>query len=297
MQNDPETSEITDALRELYQQRTDLMLASQGMYNRCRAICIRACGGNRPAGEKAHLLIKRNYAQRARKSSRGRPPAPVVVPLDLHWLVAHLEPLLCAEITLEIPRAALEAQLSALAARLPVWGSFGAGVSGFGALSLAKIIGECGDLGNYANPAKLWKRMGLGLVNGERQRRACDPALAREMGYSPRRRAVMFVIGDCLIKQQSAYRAVYLERLAFEHQKLVAAGFVPASSCAETVENWRRRALPPIRKIGAKEFDKACHASVQMLHMRAQRFMEKRFLRDLWRAWRNPQPARLMEAA
>jgi hypothetical protein len=52
---------------------------------------------------------------------------------------------------------------------------------GFGFKSLGIVIGECGDLANYPNPGKLWKRMGPGSVHKERQ----DPGrihLARRKG-------------------------------------------------------------------------------------------------------------------
>jgi hypothetical protein len=37
---------------------------------------------------------------------------------------------------------------------------------GAGALGLATIVAECGDLSNYATPAKLWKRLGFAPYDG-----------------------------------------------------------------------------------------------------------------------------------
>ena len=56
-----------------------------------------------------------------------------------------------------------EKKLEKLAKQLPVW-SWVENVRGVGPLSLAQMIGELGDLSGYSNPAKPWKRMGLGLV-------------------------------------------------------------------------------------------------------------------------------------
>lgn len=140
---------------------------------------------------------------------------------------------------------------------------------GFGWVGAAQIIGEAGDLGQYSNPAKLWKRMGLGLISsGERQQKFTDKAKAIEAGYNPRRRSTMFVIGDSMIKAKGPYRELYLARKAFEVEKAVAAG---------------KRVLPAA-KIPKKEA--ATCMSEGHVHIRAQRYMEKRLLRDLWRAWR-----------
>ena len=66
-----------------------------------------------------------------------------------------------------------------------------------------------------------------------------------------RRRSAIWTIGDSLIKQnEDGYRAVYDERKQYEKAR-----------------------DPEMSKMYA--------------HRRAQRYMEKRLLRDLWRAWRD----------
>lgn len=143
--------------------------------------------------------------------------------------------------------------LEKLARGLPVW-PFAERVRGFGAVSLAVIIGEAGDLSNYATKSKLWKRMGLAVIDGVRQGGLPKGSSAErwiEHGYSPVRRSRMFVVGDCLIKtnRDGPYRRAYDERKAYELAK-----------------------APEMKPIQA--------------HRRAQRYMEKRLLRDLWQAWR-----------
>lgn len=145
-------------------------------------------------------------------------------------------------------------RMTALAEQLPAWQSFGLGVRGFGAPSLAVIVGEAGDLSIYDNPSKIWKRMGLAVFNGKRQGGLPKGAPKEEWiahGYSRQRRSRMWVIGDTLIKgnRDGIYRRVYLERKAYEIAR-----------------------DPDIKPIKA--------------HRRAQRYMEKRLLRDLWQAWR-----------
>lgn len=158
------------------------------------------------------------------------------------------EPLVLARAVIKPCRMRSERECQRLAKRLPVWPWVEA-INGFGALGLAQIIGETGDLSLYSNPAKVWKRMGLAVFNGKSQRRVAG-AGAIEQGYSPVRRSIMFCIGDSLLKKQNPYRELYLARKVLEQSKL------PDG----TKMHW---------------------------HRRAQRYVEKRLLRDLWRAWRD----------
>jgi hypothetical protein len=149
-------------------------------------------------------------------------------------------------------------QMERLAVTLPAWADFGKEIRGFGAGSLAVIVAEAGDLANYASEAKLWKRMGLAVIDGVRQGGLTKGASKDDWivhGYSPQRRSRMWNIGDAIIKgnRDGAYRTIYLARKAYELA--------------------RDPAMRPI------------HA-----HRRAQRYMEKRLLRHLWRAW-NHEPA------
>jgi hypothetical protein len=165
-------------------------------------------------------------------------------------------------------------EMERLASSLPVWASFGEGVKGFGSRSLAVIIGETGDIGSYATVAKLWKRMGLAVMNGVRQgglRKTASAAEWIEHGYSARRRSYMFVIGDVLVKNKGNYREVYLARKEYEREQAVVRGLIVAPSAK----------IPAARKA---EFISDGH-----VHKRSQRYMEKRLLRDLWQAWRRAE--------
>lgn len=153
---------------------------------------------------------------------------------------------------------AVKRDLEKLAKQLPVYAWIDCPERrGIGALSLALLVGAIGDLSNYSNPAKVWTRMGVGLRDGERQRRVAGRdkesiAKAIRMGYSPTRRALMHVVGECLIKQNGAdgpYKTLYNTRKVYEAEK-------------------------------APELPKIAH------HKRAMRYMEKRLLKDLWQAWR-----------
>src|SRR4029434_9391043 len=62
-------------------------------------------------------------------------------------------------------RDAVEKNMTALAEQLPIM-AWVKSVRGAGALGLATIIAEAGDLGNYTNPAKLWSRLGFAPYDG-----------------------------------------------------------------------------------------------------------------------------------
>lgn len=155
---------------------------------------------------------------------------------------------------------ACERRLLALAARLPA-AAWVEATRGAGMRSLAAIVGEAGDLSGYANPAKLWKRMGLAVIDGRAQRRVAMPrgadAKARakaleeiaRQGDSPRRRAIMHDVAVKLVMAGGEYADLYRTRKAYEAER-----------------------APDMAKNHA--------------HKRALRYAAKRLLRDLWRAWR-----------
>lgn len=177
----------------------------------------------------------------------------------------------------EIEKAATK-EMERLAKSLPVWASWAENVRGFGARSLAVIVGEAGDLFDYPKKGHLWKRMGLAVMDGVRQgglRKGADKEDWIAHGYSAKRRSRMFVIGDALVKVGDHYRKVYLARKEYERRRAEAAGLIiaPAAKIPEKRSN---------------EFISDGH-----IHHRAQRYMEKTLLRDLLAAWKNERKARL----
>ncbi len=150
-------------------------------------------------------------------------------------------------------RASLEKDLELLAAQLPV-ADWARQQKGFGLLRLGFIIGETGDLSNYATKEKVWKRMGLAIAPDGKAQRRVRGSDAIEMGFNPRRRAVMYVVGDCLIRQKGHYKAIYDQR---------------------------------------KEYEKQAHPELPLivLHRRAKRYMEKALLADLWQEWQRTTAA------
>ena len=138
-------------------------------------------------------------------------------------------------------------------------------------LGLAILVGEIGDLSNYENPAKVWKRMGLAVMDGIRQGGLSKGSPAEDWikhGYNKRRRSALWTISDCLLKtngKDGQYKKLYDERKVMEHKRL--------------------------KKQWIKEGNKENKYKPMHAHRRAQRFMEKRLLRDLWNAWNNKKIA------
>jgi hypothetical protein len=193
---------------------------------------------------------------------------------DTHGLVvsplialAACEPLLQARDILEEYRKAEEKKLRKLAKELPVW-EWVETIMGAGELSLAQIIGETGDLSDYSNPGKVWKRLGLAPYKGK----ACSTWRSLggltaddwvECGYSPARRSVMFNVGECFIKAGGKYREVYdIVKVKYAERE------------------WCGKCHPK------GETDDREHCTPSHIHNRAHRYMVKKFIKHLWQEWR-----------
>lgn len=187
-----------------------------------------------------------------------------------------------------------EKYLIRLAETLPVWDAWAKAVHGFGPLGLAVIVGEAGDLSAYRKKGHLWKRMGVAVIGagiGVADVRQGNPGPHATKdawiahGYSPVRRSRLFTVGEALIKASGGpYRAIYIARLRYEHARAIHECLIPASSSAQTVESWAARGLPKLEKV--TKIDPEKHRSAGHMANRAQRYMEKRLLKDLWQAWR-----------
>jgi hypothetical protein len=160
--------------------------------------------------------------------------------------------------------------MTKLAVTLPVWESWGKDIRGFGAKSLAVIVAEAGDLSNYSNVSKLWKRMGLAVMGDVRQGGLAKGAGADawiEHGYSPKRRSQIWNIGDAMIKAQ--VRKVNDDAGDDTGERMALGAYGHAYLDRKAYELARDPDMQPIKA-----------------HRRAQRYMEKRLLKHLWQAWR-----------
>ena len=223
---------------EQWRLRQDMVRAMSRLTLQAKAILRRICDGDKTEANKLYRSLSNG------KDHELAGVAQIAV-----------APLLMAREPLEATRKAIEKCLIVMAKKLPI-AHMVEDTSGLGHPGLAAIVGECGDLSAYKSVAAVWKRCGLAVIDGGRQRKIAGDA-AIEHGYSPSRRAVIWTITDSLFKAQSAgmkdgaepgpYRALY--------------------------DGWKAEEL-------AKELTKG-HA-----HNRAMRKVGKRLLRDLTVAWR-----------
>src|SRR5260221_201728 len=237
-------------IRETNRAREDMLRADNKLILQIKAIRRRLAAA---AGDQLVNDTRVHVVPGAASSAEGDHPSCVtpLAPVSLADLsTMYLEE---SRAVLHSHRLTFERQLAKLAKQLPVW-PWVESIRGFGALGLAQIIGECGNLWNYDGPAKVWKRMGLAVIEGERQQRKKN-VIAITHGYSPRRRSLMYVMGDSLIKgnRDGEYRTYYLAEKERQREKL------PDAAQAH-------------------------------VHNRAQRHMEKRLLKHLWQAWRAYTP-------
>lgn len=155
----------------------------------------------------------------------------------------------------------IDKAMTKLAKKLPI-APWVESVRGFGFSSLAHLVGEAGDLSAYPSVAGVWKRCGLAVIDGERQRKCADADKASAHGYSPERRSVFWNIAEPIARLQRTW----VDKATGEIRK-------PADPYGEYLEAEKARAL---------------EAGLSPAHAenRAKRHMAKRVLRDMTVEWR-----------
>lgn len=235
-------------------QRRQIVRAQNRLLLQIQAICRGVCDGDKTEGRKVYAaLVKGSIYGPSIKAN-----------LTTRHLFEALKPL-------DIARKDIEKQLTAEAKLLPVYPWVKENVRGMEALSLAKIIGEAGDLSQYANKGKLWKRMGIALVDGIRQGGLNSKTATKEdwirHGYNPGRRSDLFVVGDSILKAQ-----------------------IRKVKDAAGEDTGERTSIGPYGEIYLKrkayELARDSEMTPMHAHRRAQRYMEQRLLKHLWQAWR-----------
>lgn len=166
-------------------------------------------------------------------------------------------------------RADTEKSLISYAKKLPFadWVQSDA-CPGFSLVNYGKLIGTVRNLADYKSPGAVWKMIGLAPYKKGDVTKACSTWMYEggltsadwvKAKYSPSRRSMAYVIGDCLIK---------------------------AGGGVEHPEKWNRYSKLYYER---KEYEKRKAPILKPIihHRRAQRVMEKRLVRDLWVMWRD----------
>lgn len=153
---------------------------------------------------------------------------------------------------------------------------------GFGILSLAILIGECGDLTNYKSPGRIWRRMGLipWTYNGETRMGSTWMKLGlpnaewEAFGYNPTRRSIAFLFGENIVKcnGNGPYRRRYL--------------YAKAKAYADHPE-WKWNKCPKCGKRRRKNCT-TCGGSghtCKQAHRHGMLIASKYMIKYLWRQW------------
>jgi hypothetical protein len=235
---------------EQWRRRQDMLRAHQRLNLQAQAVCRRFVDGDKVAAGKLWAKVRDDPA---------------------HDLRMWLGPFLLAMEPLEGAQREIERQLAKLAKQLPCH-AWALGVRGLGDVSLAAIVGECGiGPGEFRSVSALWKRMGLAVIGGGRQRRITGDA-ALEHGYSAQRRALLWNIGGNIIKGQ-----IRSEK-GEDGKKLEGTSFALGELGQVYLD---RKAYLVARNASLVDPWSPLH-----IHNDAKRYMEKRLLRQLWAEWR-----------
>lgn len=203
-------------------------------------------------------------------------PAPVSLlddNLTVTALVTAAEPFFKGKRSFDDWAAQYEKQMVRLARQLPVW-PWVEQIRGVSALTLANIIGETGDLNLYANPGKIWRRMG------------CAPFEKRGEVHTGK----AWKVGGSWTKQKLSAEEwetfAYCGRRRSVVYNLTAS--IKRACCGSNrdkpgADNEYVRRYDEV-KLRAKEV----HPDWTPIHVEnhALLLMGKRFLRDLWQQWR-----------
>ena len=308
--------EIIDMITERYRRRTAWHKAEKNLILQGKAICRRLLGSTKEAASDLFDKIRKlKDGEIEAILANDIDPSAKHNDLDLINGVWNVYPIIYALNYIEKQRLIVEAEYSQMVKRLPIasWVKTQDGVS-WG--SIAAIIGSTGDLRHYANPSRVWKRMGLAVMPDGRQRPMRDAERAKTHGYNPQRRSVMWNIGTSILRTQTEkyedeidpetgefvrdakgkkiktdivkkpageWRILYDQRRAYEEEKNAngdyadqAAQRLREANFAKTTSAYKLYSegkLPPLH-----------------LHARAQRFMEKRFLLQMWKEWNAVMP-------
>lgn len=213
-------------------------------------------------------------------------------------------------------RKKIEKEMEDLASKLSL-APFAKAVRGFGELGLAVMQAEAGiPISEYRTVSGLWKRLGLAVIGGRRQRRVTDKEQAILHGYSPKRRAEVYAfLSDTMLKGQwNGPRLQCVEcnaKCKFTIDKK--SGLPICEKCSMTGESsdiiaahaagpygevyGRRKAATTPRiaataDLDAKDPNKWTGGRVEN---DARRIMSKALLRDLWRAGQGLPPRGLAD--
>jgi len=276
--NLPDYSAAAWQLKELQFRRVTYTREINALQNRAEAMIRRALGWQPDMPEKQRIALNKRAAAMRVAMEKGERVEPLAEELrgDVVLFFASRK-------VLEEPRAEVVAEMESIAQTFPAWTEWAKGVRGFGARGFAVTIGITGDLFGYATVSKVWKRLGLAVINGERQRRISgNSELAKEHGYAPKRRAEMYTFfSDSMLRSQWA--GGHLPEDPFRLPR-------PLGPYGAVYGREKARALPRVEATAHLDPKHPDKWTTKRVDNHARRLMTKALLRDLWRVWHGQAP-------
>lgn len=205
------TNPLIAQIVETWRIRQDMVRAQQKLTLQIKSICRRYTKGDKKEADALYASMQNGMAHPLAQSC--------------HMACVGL---FAARVPLEEQRKGYEKTLAKLGKQLPI-AHMADEIKGVNHGTLATIVGECGDLSAYRSVSAVWKRAGLAVIEGGRQRRVSGDA-ALEHGYSPSRRSTFWNISAALLKSQGKddnagpYRQIYDARKEYERPRVESDG-------------------------------------------------------------------------
>lgn len=280
----PSVAELCGELMGLQRRRT-FAIRQQSRCDRSTEAFIRTLLGYRtdlPDKERKRLSAEavriKNTIERGEDQNTAADPAiaPVVQACSMVVLQSA-----ASRVGWDAIRTSTEAEMCRLAKQLPAW-PFVKSVKGVSELGLAVIVGEAKDLALYPTHSHLWKRLGLSVMDGNRQGNPGKGASKDDWiahGYVRCRRAEIYAfLDDVMFRSQWRGDKDADGKNPAKTKQPVA---VSAHAIGPYGEAYGRKKAEYL----AREWVPA-HADNA-----ARRYMAKKFIRDLWNAWRGADTA------
>ena len=272
----PDIAEAAKELQRLQRKRSIVLKSRNMQANRLQAIVAGTLGYHSGMEEKERTKMFKQATAMIELVEKGE---------ECGELDAIIRVTLIGIRAFEEEKAALEKEMVKLAKSLPIakWVEH-KDQRGFGHLFLAIVIGETGDLANYANPGKVWRRLGcapwtfdgqtlMGATWKSGKEGKLPAAEWEAFGYSPRRRSIAFLVGDGIVKlnKRGPYRKRWLEAKIAAYKSHPEWNWKPCDKCDGPGSN--------CGTCGGT--GKKC----QRAHRHGMLLATKRLLKNLWCEW------------
>lgn len=211
---------LIEEMVELQKLRVFAIKGQQWCNRRTESLIVGHLGYDPTAGDEPARKAMFARAASLRRTIERTKQAPKDVGLDpFFYRAGYVDTVLASaksRLTWDDLREKNERALERASRELPVY-EWAMSIRGFGERGLAIVVAEAAGfdeeppgsgylrrrlIGEYRTVAGLWKRMGLAVIDGQRQRKLRSKAEAEMHRYKPERRAECWVLADSLLRAQ-----------------------------------------------------------------------------------------------